>query len=184
MVGFIARFAFRRGCFTTSNELWKFAALNCGDEDPSGVLLAAAVPALYAEDLEFLTGMLSSQTTFRGIALKNVPDWTVCEALLGGDLEKVAVEMAKWPYVFGLGEPEECPLALQSLQLALRRRILPILDKEHAQKVTRAAKAKLEGLNGEELRRDIYEQWQFFPPDESLFAMLVEEDALPVNPGA
>jgi hypothetical protein len=185
MVGFIARFAFRRGCFTTSNELWKFAALNSDDADPAGVLLAAAVPAFYAEDLDFLVGMLHSPVTFREIPLNSIPDWTVCEALLAEDPEKVAIEIAKWPYVFGLGEPgDECPMALQSLQIALRRRILPILEKDKAKKVIRPAQEKLDALNSEELRRNVYEKWEFFPPEESLFAMLVEEDALPVNPGA
>jgi hypothetical protein len=87
----------------------------------------------------------------------------------------VAFELAKWPYVFGLGEvADECPMALQSLQLALRRRIMPILDKAETKRVICLAQAKLEALNCEELRRDVYEKWEFFPPEESLFAGLVE----------
>jgi hypothetical protein len=186
MIAFIARFAFRRGCFVTSNELWKFAALNCGAADPAGVLLSAAVPALFAEDLEFISAMIASEATFRGIPLRCIPDWTVCEALLSGDAEKLAAELTKWPYVFGLGpEPgEECPPALLSVQLALRRRILPILDKDHAKKLVRVAQPKIEEMDELELTRDPYDAWVRFPPEDSLFGMLVEEDALPVNPGA
>jgi hypothetical protein len=186
MIAFIARFAFRRGCFVTSNELWKFAALNCGDADSAGILLSAAVPALFAEDLEFISGMIGTGATFRGISLRYIPDWTVCEAFLSEDPQKLAAELTKWSFVFSGGDPpgEECPPALLSVQMALRRRILPFLDTDRAKRLLRTAQAKGEEMDEFELTRDPYDAWVRFSPEESLFAMLVEEDALPVNPGA
>jgi hypothetical protein len=74
MIGFLAQFAFRRGCFETSNELWKFT-LRC--ENSTGCL-CAAIPSVFAEDLDFLAEYLKSDVRFQGIPLHFIPDWRIC----------------------------------------------------------------------------------------------------------
>ena len=184
LLAFIARFAFRRGCFQTSNEIWKFAALGSSDEDPVGVLICSAIPALYAGDRDFVKQMLESGKTFRGIPLKDVPDWPVCDALLCAeeDPEKLDKEVAKWPMVFASGIDMDVPPQLGLLLTSLKRRLEPYLEQH--ERVIRKARQNAEKLNGEDLRKEAVEMWTGVTIDEYTYSMFVEEDALPVNPAA
>lgn len=186
LLSFIARFAFRRGCFQTSNDIWKFAALGCSSEDPLGVLICAAIPALYAEDKEFVKTMIESEITFRGIPLKHIPDWSVVDALLSVSEapEKLDVEVAKWPMVFFYEKDEESPVALQMVQVALHRRIRPYLEQDRVEQALGKARKNAEKMNVEDLRRDTAERWKDITIEEDIYSMFVEEDALPVNPEA
>ena len=191
MIGFIAKFAFRRSCFDTSAEIWKFAFNIVEDDDPVYFLLSAAVPALFTEDLDFISYAINSNRTFRGIPLKYIPDWPIVEALLTytNDSSKLEKQVLLWPLVFNetLEKPSDVPENLHSICMALRRRIKPILDKNEVQSIVDKALQKLqdpENKNQDDIKNEqkaIYEKWNSFQDEINIY-QIVEEDYLPVNP--
>jgi hypothetical protein len=184
MVAFIARFAFRRGCLDTALELWKFAAHSCEDDDSVGILLCAAVPALFAGNGEFIRAMLQTDRSFRGVPVKDIPDWGIALGLLEGG-EGLKLEAAKWGCVFGGSDPpDDCPAPLQTALVCLKRRIQPFIEREDVARTVREATRGAADMQGEELRRETCEKWRHFAMDEELFSTLVEEDMFPVNPEA
>lgn len=209
VVAFIARFAFRRGCNYTSTEIWKFAISVVEKDDPNCFYLCAAVPALFSSDLEFIESVLSKSTiqtessesgkedyiiSFRGIPISFIPDWTVCQALLylteKNDNSKMARVCAIWPDIFTeMKEDEtveitidnEMPPQLQRVCIALKRRLKPIIMKDNVQDTIHQLEDQIKAEDVKAEKERIFEKWSNLEGDIDV-SMIVEEDALPVNP--
>lgn len=211
VIEFIARFAFRRGCNYTSTELWKFAVSIVENDDPNCFYLCAAVPALFSSDLEFIENILSKSTlrnqssesetdnndyliSFRGIPISFIPDWTVCQALLylteKNDNSKMAKVCALWPDIFTEMKEDDTveitidknmPQQLQRLCIALKRRLKPIVMKDEVQAAVRQLEEKIKSEDVKDEKEKIFKKWSDFKDDIDV-TMIVEEDALPVNP--
>lgn len=206
---FIARFAFRRGCNYTSTEIWKFAVSVVENDDPNCFYLCAAVPALFSSDLEFIENVLSKATiksqsnendgddyaiSFRGIPINYIPDWSVCQALLylteKNDDSKMSKVCALWPDIFTemkeddtveITIDKEMPLQLQRLCIALKRRLKPIVMKDEVQDKVLQLSEKIKSEDVKDEKERIFKKWEAFNDDIDV-SMIVEEDALPVNP--
>ena len=132
LISFIARFSFRRSCFETSKNLWKFG-ISLTIDDPCNFLLLAAIPALYSKDKEFINEIINSNKTWRNIPINFLPDWTISYALLNlpDDCELIAHEISKWPFYFtdfGKESNVEPSNLLSSLSEAFKRRTKKLFE--------------------------------------------------------
>ena len=185
MIAFIARFAYRRGCYETSAALWRFGVMSSPDEDPALFCLCAAVPQLFDEDQSFLSSYVRSDRTFRGISISAVPDWSICEAIAQlPETQALDYEYARWPFILGQDEmPEELPEQLQRVCAQLKRRLAPVLERHEVSAALRGAKERSKTIDNKEALQFVIDAWSKFNDDLDV-SMIVEEDVLPVNPNA
>lgn len=98
----IAKYSFDIGCYSTSTTFFKlgmFLTIN----DSFGFARFAAISALYGNDLNFLSLLISSDMTSQGIPLHAIPQWPIAEALLMSNehnTEPIEYEIDHFPYIF------------------------------------------------------------------------------------
>ena len=97
---------------------------------------------------------------------------------------------ALWPDIFTeMKEDEtveitidkEMPLQLQRLCIALKRRLKPIVMKDEVQDTVHQLVDEIKSEDVKEEKERIFQKWSTFNDDIDV-SMIVEEDALPVNP--
>jgi hypothetical protein len=184
LVAFLARFAFRRECLQTSCALWRFG-LSLTDDDPGNFTLLAAVPALYAGDRAFIEETIAAGREWRGVPVAAIPDWPIARALLDpDDIEGLAKQIARWPFVFeefGIECDMEWPQVLIAIGAALKRRITNYVERDDvAEAVAEAADlAKL--LDETEQQAVAVSFWLCVSGDDIEFGDFVEEAVMPTG---
>ncbi|OHT17142.1 hypothetical protein TRFO_12671 [Tritrichomonas foetus] len=185
LIAFVARFAFRRCCFETSLSLWKFG-ISLTDDDPANFLLLAAVPALYAEDREWVEEMINSEITWREVPIRYIPDWSITLALmkLPDDIESLSNEMSKWPFIFedlGLTNDIEVTPFLSSLGSAFRRRITKYLEKPELDSLLETCAIVAQDIDMSEEQAMALSFWYGVSGDDVEIGDMVEEFVMPTG---
>lgn len=186
LIAFVARFAFRRCCFETSNNLWKFG-ISLTDDDPVNFLLLAAVPALYANDAKFINEMLNSPTKkWHDIPIKYLPDWCLVDAILKlpEDIESLSNEIARWPFIFtdlGLTCDMQVPPFLSSLGSAFRRRVEKYFEKPELDSMLETCALVAQDIDMSEEHAVIMSYWIGVTGDDVEIGDMVEEFVMPTG---
>lgn len=184
LIAFLARFSFRRGCFTSSLALWKFG-LSLTEDDPCNFILYMAVPALYKSDADLLKSILNSDREWRGIPIRYIPDWSICYKMLtyGEDVTELAVEFARWPFVFesdGLAHEFDIPPVLDSVGKALRKRIDPFVKRSNFSETFETAIAIASSMPPDpDEMSELVSLWYSVDMEEIDISQYVEEMYLP-----
>lgn len=185
LIGFVARFAFRRCCFKSSIALWKFG-LSLTTDDPSNILLLAPVAALYANDREFIKENIDSDLKWRTIPIRYIPDWTFVDALfqLPDDIVPLANEMAKYPFFFediGLFSEVEVPPLLSTLGTAFRKRISKFLEGPDLDSALETAATIAMDMDKTQEQKIIIDYWSNVDSTGIELSELVEEYVMPTG---
>ena len=185
LIAFVARFAFRRACYETSLNLWKFG-ISLTVDDPSNFLLVSAVPALYASDSKWIEEMINSDLTWRGIPIRYLPDWTICYALLQppDEIELLSKEIAKWPFYFeefGMEVNIDIPPLLSSLATAFKRRTEKFMENSDISSMVEVSVTSAQFLDMSDEQAIGLSYWLSVPSGEVEIADIVEEFAMPTG---
>ena len=185
LIGFVARFAFRRCCFKSSSALWKFG-LSLTEDDPSNILLLAAIPALYAKDEDYIDEVIKSDMKWRTIPIKYIPDWMFAKALLQlpNDIIPLANEMAKYPFFFediGLSSNAEVPSLLSTLGTAFRKRISKYLENPDLDSALETAATLAMDMDKSQEQKTILDYWSNVDSTVIELSELVEEYVMPTG---
>lgn len=183
LIKFLAQFAFRRCCFETATALWRFGIyITC--DDAKDFLLLAAVPALYANDKEFINEMLDGTHKWRGVPVEYIPDWTICRALFSiqDDILPLSKEVARWPFIFkdiGANGEMEPPQFLESLGTAFRRRAKKFL--EGKDEILQTAALLATDMDESDSQAVALSYWYDAPVDDIFVGGFDEEMVLPTG---
>lgn len=185
LVAFLARFAFRRDCFQTSNSLWKFG-LTLTTDDPCNFLLLAPVPALYAGDRAFIDEMIASERTWRDVPVRYIPDWPIVRALMDApeQLENLSREMAIWSFAFedlGVSCDYEPLSLLVTLGSIMRKRIAKYLERPEMDSILETAAIIAQDLDVSEEQAVAMSFWYGVCPDNVECGEMVEDMVMPVG---
>lgn len=186
LIAFVARFAFRRCCFETSGNLWKFGTYLTND-DPSNFLLLAAVPALYANDEKFILDILNSDRMWRDIPVKFLPDWSLVKAIikLPDDIEDLSNEIARWSFFFtdlGLTASDiQVPPFLSSLGSAFRRRVAKYFEKPELESMLETCAIVAQDIDMSEEHAMILSFWMGVNAEDVEVGDMVEEFVMPTG---
>jgi hypothetical protein len=184
LVAFLARFAFRRNCFQTSMALWQLG-LAVTDDDPANFALLAAVPALYAGAADYVTEMIESEREWHGVPIRYIPDWPLVRALLNPeDIEGLAREIARWPFVFeeyGIPCELQLPPVLGSLATVFRRRIAKYCEKREIAEAIGNAAELAACLDEDEEQATAMSFWFGVSDVEIEFGNMDEEAVMPAG---
>jgi hypothetical protein len=184
LIAFLARFSFRRDCFQTSIALWRFG-LALTDDDPGNFALLAAVPALYAGAAAFVAEVLESHREWRGVPVRYIPDWPFVSALLNpDDVEALAKEIARWPFVFeeyGIACEMDVPPVLVSLGAAFRRRVQKYCEREEIATAIATAADLARLLDESEEQAVAMSFWFGVQSEDIEFGAFVEEAVMPTG---
>lgn len=181
VVAFVARFSYRRGCYDTSNALWKFGLDSCVG-DPGKFLFFSAFPAFQAEDKEFPRIILESDRKHGNLPAHAIPDWQIVVAIQSlPDTKPLEKACQIWSFIFGDEEmEEEIPDQLQSISLVLKRKLQPIIEADPAlQTAIHQGLLVQPTIEIEEEKQAIFDLWNDFK-EQLDFQVFVEEDVLPV----
>lgn len=185
LIAFVARFAFRRTCFQTSMNLWKFG-ISLTDDDPANFYLLAAIPALYANDKQFVDEMIESNRCWRDIPIKYIPDWPLVSAImkLPDDIETMSNEMAQWSFFFtdmGLTSDIYVPTFLASLGAAFLRRIEKYFEKTELESILETCAIVAQGIDMSDEQAIIMSLWLNQDGEGVDVGDMVEEFVMPTG---
>ncbi|EAY11282.1 hypothetical protein TVAG_061860 [Trichomonas vaginalis G3] len=176
LAAYIATFCFRRGCYNTSAALWKFCMENFMD-DQCAAGIAAAVPNLFAGDINFIERVYKSNRKVFNVPIQLIPDWSVCLSLLEKSDDRLKENLSIWRHCL-LGEdlPENTPDKLGSVEMLLKKRLDPYLKRDEvAERINKLSKEVEKGD-----RQKLVLGYAAFQGDIPVFQIL-EEAAMPVG---
>lgn len=178
LAAYIATFCFRRGCYTTSAALWKFCVENFM-EDSSSALIAAAIPALFVGDKDFIERTLNSGRKVNNVPITDLPDWRICAALLDDDDERLKKELSMWRHAL-LGEEldQSTPDKLASIEMLAKKRLTTYLQRDDVS--SRISRLQKDVTKDDSLREKLVLSWAAFQGEIPVFQIL-EEAAMPVG---
>jgi len=185
LISFLARFSFRRCCFTTSQALWEFG-LSLTDDDPLNFSLLSAIPALYSNNSQFIDSILESKREWRGIPIQFIPDWSICSALLKlpDDCLPIAKEIAKWPFIFhdiGVEYDLDVPPLLMSIGEAFRRRTKKFFESSQMLEMLNTSAMISTEYTENSFHSEMISHWMIVDTDNIELGDFVEEFFMPAG---